>query len=304
MPPQDQAPTNSAARQPSLGTGVLCSIIAACLLVVANSAYWFHSYIFEPTTFTQITTQAINEESSRQAIANDIVDRLFSQRPILKGLVDEPASKLITGFLASNLAQKTISKAVTAFQTILTSPQPQALAFDLTSIKQFLGSILAVAQTISRTDQLQAGDIRLEELPDALVIINAEGIPNLYQLGLVLLWVGPLAVIGAVVLFGYPVYQARRDRQLVTKLLAIEGASILLAGLLALLIGPLLQPPLLANVQSPHMRIVVENIYHAFAATFTQQTRILFILGGLLLLIAVGMSLAKPISRWVRDRQG
>ncbi len=276
-------------------TYVLFSLLAAVLLVIANSALWFNTYIFNGDNFTRLTTQAIEEDSSRTALATAITDRLLEDRPRLKQVVDEPVIKLISGLLDSNLAQTALTKTVSQFQVILTAEKPENVSFDLSSIKQTLPQVIAVAGNISDRNT-ETAELRIEDIPDTITIVNANDLPNIYRLGVALLWVAPVATLAAVAIFIYLIYRARYSRRLSAAVLATEGGILIIAGLFALALGPLFKPSILANVPNTNMRIVVENIYQTFINTFNSQTQAIFIIGILLIIAASIVLWAKPIA--------
>lgn len=276
-------------------TYILLSIAAAILLVIANSAVWFNNYIFDSGNFTKLTTQAIEEESSRTALATEITDRLLEKRPALKGAIDEPMIKLTSGLLNSNAAQTALDRTISQFQVIITSKNPQDVSFDLSSLKQTLSQVLTVAGNLTEKDTEKA-QIRVEDIPNTITIIDVDNLPNIYTLGVVLLWVAPIATLIAAALLIYLVYRARYSRQVSSIVLAVEGGILLLAGLFALALGPIFKPPILANVPNENMRTVVENIYQVFIDKFNQQASIIFVIAILLLLASVIVFWAKPIA--------
>lgn len=276
-------------------TYILFSILAAVLLVIANSAAWFNNYIFDGGNFTQLTTEAIEKESSRNAIASEITNKLLENRPALKGVVDEPVTKITGGLLGSDVAQSALNKTVSQFQVIITSKNPQDVSFDLTPIKQPLSQVLATAGTITGRDVSQA-ETRVENVPDTITIVDADSLPNIYRLGVVLLWVAPLATLAAGIILVYLIYRARYSRRTSAAVLATEGGVIALAGLFALALGPIFKPTILANVPNENMRVVVENVYQTFIAKFNAQSEILFVIAALLVIAAAVVFWAKPIT--------
>src|SRR5690348_1556596 len=94
------------------GLTITLAIIAALLLVVANSAFWFNKYIFDQNNFTPLVTSAVQQESSRKAIANEVTDKLLANRPVLARVAEEPLTNILAGALGSNLAQKVFGKVV------------------------------------------------------------------------------------------------------------------------------------------------------------------------------------------------
>ncbi len=276
-------------------TYILLSLLAAGLLVLANSALWFNRYIFNGDNFTQLTTQAIEQESSRTALATAITDKILEDKPRLKEVIDEPVIKLISGVLDSNLAQTALTKSVSQFQTILTAEKPENVSFDLSSIKQTLPQVIAIAGNISDRNT-EAAELRVEDIPDTITIVNANDLPNIYGLGVALLWVAPVATLIAVILLIYLIYRARCSRRLSATVLATEGSILIIAGLFALALGPLFKPPILASVPNANMRIVIENIYQTFINTFNSQTQNIFVIGILLIIIALIVLWAKPVA--------
>lgn len=276
-------------------TYILLSLLAALLLVIANSALWFNKYIFNGDNFTQITTQAIEQESSRTALATAITDKIMEDRPRLKQVIDEPVIKLTSGLLGSDLTQTALTKTVSQFQVILTAEKPEDASLDLSSIKQTLPQVIAVAGNISDRDT-EAATLRVEDIPDTITIVNANDVPNIYRLGVALLWIAPIAALVAVMIFIYLIYRARYSRKISAIVLAVEGGMLIVVGLFALALGSLLQPSILANVPNANMRIVVDNMYQAFIATFNSQTQVIFMIGILLIIVALLVLWAKPIA--------
>ena len=79
------------------------TIIACFLLVLANSAIWVNNTLFNSTVFSNLTKQAILSESSRNAIASELVDTALADKPVLQRTIGPTASKLISGFLGTSV---------------------------------------------------------------------------------------------------------------------------------------------------------------------------------------------------------
>jgi hypothetical protein len=172
---------------------------------------------------------------------------------------------------------------------------------DLSSIKQTLSRVLTAVDTVSDRNTEEA-QVKIEDLPDTITIINTDKFPNIYNLGVALLWIAPLAALGALAALAYIVYRARYSKRLTAQVLAVAGAIIVIAGLFALALGPLFKPPILANVSSANMRVVVENIYQAFIVKLNNQTMTIFLIGILLLTAAAVVLWAKPIAARITRR--
>lgn len=247
----------------------LMSILAALLLLVANSAYWVSHNIFDTDTFTRITDQALSQESSRTAIAGAVVDRLLEQRPVLRNVLGDQAVKLISGLLDTSQAQAVMDRAISRFHIAVTSNDPQNIEIDLTRLKSVIERIVALAD-------VEEANINPDEIPDTVVLLDASKIPNFYQYGVIFLWLAPLALIAGLALFAWPYLKAPRDAWSTP---LKQGLVIVAVSFLGLMLGPLFKPPVLAQVTTPNARIVVENVYNAFLDTFNRQTYLLLLIG-------------------------
>lgn len=284
---------------PRSGLTIGIAIAIGLLLLIANIAFWFNRYIFDQNNFTRTATAAIQQESSRQAVADDLTDRLLANRPLLARVAEEPASKIIAGALGSNIANKVFARAIDGLHTMATSPNPQDITLDLTTFKQ-------IAAGLAGTFGAQQGEapVNVADLPDTITIVSADKVPNIYTAGVVLLWVGPFAAIAAIALAAYLIYRARSTWRNIASTLATFAVALAAFGILALLIGPLFQPLLLANVQGSNQQTVVSNIYNAFMATFDKQSSWLFFgLAVLSFLIAIAIWLARPFNNWLQQKR-
>lgn len=264
---------------------ILTAILAGLLLVVANSAIWVNRSIFDTTTFTNTAVASITSESSRQALAGEIVDRALADRPLVKNVAGNTATKLISGLLGSNQFNQVLTKAVGKIQVYVTSENQETVALDLSGVKGTVGTLLTVADNRGVADTENATN-RLNTIPDELVLVNADNIPSFYKAGVALLWIAPICVITALGLLVYP-YVRHRNRY--HRIALVQGATVVMAGILSLLVGPLFRPPALSSVTSPNMRIVVGNLYDAFIASFNQQAYWLIGAGLILAILPVSI---------------
>lgn len=253
----------------------ITAAIAALLLFVANTAVWANHAIFDTNTFTTTAVTSLTSESSRQALATEVVDRALADRPVIKNIAGNTATKLVSGLLGTSQFNAVLEKAVGKLQVYLTSNQQKSVTLDLTGVKATVDKIVNVANTAGVDAASNVSD-RLSTVPDEVVLINANNVPSFYNYGLAFLWIAPLCGIGALLLLAYPYL---RDRRQYYKIATIQGVTIVIAGLLSLLVGPLVRPPALANIASPNMRVVVGNLYDAFIAIFNHQAEIMIVVG-------------------------
>lgn len=271
----------------SLKALIATSIGAALLLLIANSAFWFNNYIFNTTNFTKVTTDALLSDSSRNAIAAVVVDEALQNRPALQKGLQEPATKLISGLLDSNAAQTVVQRTVTRLQIAITSKDPQPIELNLEPIKDTLTKLLDLTQQITGRPADEA-KFDPNDIPNKITLVDVTKLPNIYLMGTVLLWLGPIALLAALGLIFYPLYLYRWQPQGIYQALGIQTAAVFLGWVVALLIGPLFKPPLLAQVPDVNLRVVIENVYNAFIATFNTQTNSMLVIALFLLIAALG----------------
>lgn len=251
---------------------VITGLIASILLVVSSSAIWVNRYIFDTDNFTSIAVKSVTSESSRQALASGIVDRALSDRPIIKNVAGGTATRLVSSLLGTDQFENVLTAAVSRLQVYLTSSNQESVTLNLSGIKSTLGSLI----DLSGRDGDGSAATKLENVPDEVILVNADNIPDFYKYGLAFLWLGPISGLLALGLLAYPYI---KDRSRYYIIAAVQGGFIVLAGLAAHLIGPLFKPPLLANIPNPGSRTVVSNLYDAFMVTYNSQAVILVELG-------------------------
>jgi hypothetical protein len=275
------------ASKPAVISGgvIATAIIAGLLLVIANSAVWINQAIFNSDTFSDVTTKSLLSESSRRALAGEVVDKALATKPIIKSVVGGTATNMIAGLLASNQAQGALDKAVSGMQIFVTSKNPRNIEFDIAGIKSVISRLLGI---IGNEDASSS----VSDLPDTLVVVDASKVPNIYNIVVVFLWLAPLALIAAFILLAVPHF---RRKAVVTKVAVFQGAVVVGSSLLALSIGPLFRPALLAQIADPHYRVVAQNLYDSFTATFSMQTLWLFAFGLLVALVPTAVKLIRLI---------
>lgn len=256
---------------------LISGFLASVLLVIANSAYWANRTIFDTDTFTSIAVGSITSESSRQAIASEVVDRALGEQPIVKQIAGPTATKLVSSLLGTEQFTKVLEVAVGKLQVYLTSSNQESIVIDLSGVKSTFENLINLAGR----DNTQA-QAKISSVPDQITLINADNIPDFYKYGVALLWIAPLTAIGALALLVYPYI---RDRSRYYIIAATQGALLIVVGYLCLLVGPLFKPPVLANIPSANSRVVVSNLYDAFINTFNSQSLVLVKIGFALALI-------------------
>jgi len=259
---------------------LITGAIAGLLIVVANSAIWVNRYLSDTNNFTKTAVTSLTSESSTDALATEIVDIALADYPVIKSLVDDTAVNFISGLLGSGRMEQAMTAVVARLQIFLTSPQKPPVVINLEGAKTTVNQLIQLSG--------RGGETRFDtnEIPNQITVFDPANYPNFYHYTVVLTWLSPLLAIGAVALLAWPYIH---DRKRYREIMIIQGICVAGAGLLALLVGPLLRPIALGNIQSPNLRIVIGNLYDAFIATFNQQTMFVIAAGVLAIAVSTGI---------------
>jgi hypothetical protein len=220
---------------------------------------------------------------------------MFADRPVAKRVAGNFSVKLIGGLLDTDQFKNVLTPAVERMQAYVTSSNQESVVIELGGIKDIITKVTNVSETFGRD-----ATINPENIPDEIVIINENDVPDLYRVGVAFLWIAPLSLIAALALLIYPYAKRLNDRK---KILITQGGIITAVGLIALLVGPLFRPPVLAAVKGPNGRVVVGNLYDAFIATFNTQTIALTLIGVLLVLIGTSWIGYPYVKNMVQSRK-
>lgn len=253
------------------------AVLAGVLLVIANVGVWLNWHIFDTQSFANTATAALATDSSRQAIAQNVTDRVFANRPVLKNIAGDVSVKIVSGLLATSQAENAIHAVATRLQTAVTTSHRQSITIDLSGVTSILNELYNVSADLGRQPKINPN-----EIPSQIVLVNKDQIPNFYVMSVVALWAAPLAFIGTVIALAYPYFKNTWDYKAT---LMIQGACVAAIMALALLLGPLFKPVLLGNVPTQSGQQVIGNVFNAFVSELNHQTAWLIVLGLLALIV-------------------
>lgn len=237
--------------------------LAGFLFLMAQTAFWVNQTIFDQKTFTEIVHSTITTEENRQSIATAVVNGALEDRPVAKRIIGDRASQLIAGLLGTDQAQQLYSAVINKTYTYLTSSDQQDIDIDLLAIKTPLTAIVSLAETLGREVQIDPSNI-----PDSIVLIESDSVPDFYNYSQKLLWAGPILWLSSLGLLSGYIYRGRR---VYAKRVYIVGIVIIITSLVGLLIGPLVTPPVVSMVPAVNLRGVVGDLLSALLQPFVQQ---------------------------------
>lgn len=258
----------------------IITILAGFFLLIANSGYWVNRYIFNEQKFSQVAVSSILSSDSRQAIAEGVSTKLYENRPVAKRVLSEPTTSIVNGILGSPRLQAPLTELVKRINVRMTSKTQPEVALDLTSVKSVLTQVVGTVDKVSNNDV----SFNPDNIPDKIVVIKSDNLPDLYNYSLALLWLSPITLIAGLLLMILPyVWWRNRYKSIMT----MQGVMLVIVGALAQMIGPLFRPLVIGNLATDAGRTVIGNLYNAFIATFEHQSMIFFLLGGLLLVARI-----------------
>lgn len=234
------------------------------LIFIAMTSFWLQRTIFDTRQFTTITTTAFTKESSRQSVAQIITDRIFAEHTALRIVFAQTLSQHIATLLGTDIATQSVTRAAQEAQLLVTSPRKSPVVVDLTAIKT---AIVSIQNATGRIDSTQR--INVDDIPDSVVILDTEQLPNFYGAAVVVMWLGPLSLAAAVALFGWWVYRGRHGA-VIKRLQIVLLATIAVAGII-LLVGPLVEPVFVSVGRDATEQTLLRNIYEGFIAPFNHQ---------------------------------
>ena len=261
---------------------IIFTVAASLLLLIANSGFWVNQQVFNSNQFADTVTTSLTSDSSKSAIASGVADKAFEGRPIAAKVLTTPVTNLVDGLLGTNAAEKAIHTVAERLNILVTSKEKKVVAFDLTGVKSVLERLSGAAGNAA-PDKLDVNAI-----PDKITLLDSAKLPDLYTYSLAMLWITPIALLGAAAVLALPYL---RNRSQWRKILPIQGVGIAAAGVLAMAIGPLFRPVVLGNISESLPRTIVGNLYDSFIDTYNHQSMYLIWIGVLVLVASLAIYL-------------
>lgn len=243
----------------------LLLFLGALMLLMAQSAYWTNSTIFNQKKFTEITVNAVSTESSRDAIASTIVNKSLGEYPIINQLVGDRVQSFISGLLGTDLSTKLIESLTSKSYAYITTKDRSDISINLTPIKSTISGLMLFANNQQTSTELSDAQ---SKIPEQIVLVKSDDFPNISGLVNLMLWLHPVFWAACIILFGLYIYIGKK--QFARRIYTV-CATIIAVALIGLMVGPFILPPLTAAVQEISLRPVIENIASGFLSPFNSQ---------------------------------
>ncbi len=256
------------------------SVLIVILLLILHSAYWMNQNFLNSQNFSQKVSSVLAQDSSREAIGQEVSDQVFKDKPVLGRVAGDKLSSIVTSILGTDIANKVVTRVSSDTVLYLTSAKQKPIEISLSEIKPVIVTLSTVLNTVDTTSKVS---IDASTIPDKVVLLEPGTIPSLYRYSVILSWMVPFAAIIVLGLFALIV----RLRKLSIRQ-GIKRAGILLlsSSVIGMIVGPIFKPPAVSMLQSASLRTLTSNLYDAFWSPFFTQMTYMFILGFILIAVS------------------
>ncbi len=263
------------------------SALIVILLLILHSAYWMNQNFLNNQNFSQKVSSVLAQDSSREAIGQEVSDQVFKDKPVLGRVAGDKLSSIVTSILGTDIANKVVTRVSSDTVLYLTSAKQKPIEISLSEIKPVIVTLSTVLNSVDKTSNVS---IDASTIPDKIVLLEPGTIPSLYRYSVILSWMVPFAAIIVIGLFALIV----RLRKLSIRQ-GIKRAGILLlsSSVIGMIVGPIFKPPAVSMLQSASLRTLTSNLYDAFWGPFFTQMTYMFILGFILIAVSF-IPLARP----------
>lgn len=272
-----------------IAVGALISI----LTFVAAVSFWLDRAVVQEAAFLDHATEALEMDSSQQALAERLMDDAIDSVPLL-ALVRGAGERAIVGILESGAFDPAIDSLVVAGHRYVMSRHDGPFVADLSEVRDVL------VEPIARISPDLAERIPADAFAE-VVVLDADAVP---AGGRATGWVPIVSVIAAASAVFLAVAGVMLARRRSVALLAV-GAAVMIAGagvaVWSLAGGSLA----LSRVDDSVSRVLVENGYTVFTRSLTAGGAWLVAIGGIvaaagligILIGAVGEMKPAPATR-------
>ncbi len=237
-------------------------VIAALGLFFAQSFSWMRDTFFERDTFQGTISKTVQTDASRQAIGAMVVDVTLNGRPTLTAVAGDRIQLFVSALIATDMGERLVDMSVGTTYDYVISGEGKDVSLQLTTVKQPIEKIIALANT-DAADNLQE---KIDNIPDELVIVKADEVPNIRGVYQASMWVTPVVWLVTFVLMGIYVYMGRQQMSKSVRSLYVVIISVAVFGLLA---GPFVPEAIASLIPDANAGVLVSQLVAAFLVPFT-----------------------------------
>ena len=254
---------------------VLIAVLLSALIYLGNFSWWLDAQVIDPDAFGDETVTALNQESSRIAMGELIVDRLVDELPLLIVLKSNLAS-LFSELLASPALKEVLALVASEIHDRVVTGSDEAVVVDLGDYREaILEPIEAVApRLVSLVPQ---------DWFTTVVVLDEGSLPDLSRQARWAETVKYLSIVGALVLAVLLLRFVKRRGLGV----ALVGMAFLLAGFATAVLVPGAKAMALARAQNQSVETIISNTYDQFTGHLKVSALVFALVGAGLIAIGV-----------------
>jgi hypothetical protein len=248
--------------------------------MTASLTIWIRNNIYNSQHFADTLVSAITTESSRTAIAGQITDKVYENRPIAGRVLADPTQNVIESLLKNDRFSNVLTTVATKVNQRITTGNTSAIVIDISS---FSTVINAVKQVIAPTADftVPTGDAA------KITLLKANALPDIHRFGQFLLILLPITLLGlAALAIATWVKIARKATWF-----KLVGLVFVISSVLLITFNYTGGSLLSSYAQTPNESIILQNIYSAFTVNFEHFQYMLGSIG--VVLVAFGYSVER-----------
>lgn len=228
---------------------VIGMIFAVAFFWVFIFSLWYSNSILDRGNFVNKTTEVLERESVRNAIATEVVDKVRENRPLIGTVTAPILSKIVVGILDTPVFDTIYRRMAQELHLQLTTKNPRPLVIEVRDTAEFIRPLI----------ERQNPDL-IDNLPDRIVIIGQNQIPSLYMFGSTLTLGGPLLLVIGIAILGILFKRTHNKRHY----FAMLGIVLAASGFLVYFTIPSVGSYLSANATNNNSAVVIDTLYRAF----------------------------------------
>lgn len=246
---------------------ILIMVVTVVVIMLLSLMVWAKNNIYDSQRFSTTLVSTIKTEETRQAVAGELTDQVFSGRPVAQRLLSQPTQSVVSSLLVNDRFNQLLTKMVANISQRMTLGKTEAIQIDISG---FSNGIKAVQQAIAPDTQLNlpTGDAA------KITIVKANTLPNLHKPGQLLMLVTPFLALALLAFIVITLFSSQQ------KSLWLRDSGIVLIASSAILLTLVysIASYLSTMAQDQNQQIIIQNIFGALVQRFQDfETKILFI---------------------------
>lgn len=255
---------------------ILLALLLAILIYLGNFAWWLDRQVIQSESFVDSAVEALDRESSRDAMGRLIVDRLVDEYPLLI-ILESNLVGLFSELLAAPALDEVLTFVAVEIHDRIVTGDDEEIVVDLLSYREaILGPVEAVAPRLAA--------LVPDEWFTSVEVLEEAALPDVSRQAR---WVGPvkyLSLFGAVALALFILWFVKQR----VRGVAMIGFAFVVAGFGTATIVPGGKALTLGQISGLSVEIIIGNTYDEFT-NYLKASALTFALIGVAL-VAFGVA--------------